>query len=217
MMTRLIPCLMAVLLLSGCYRSMGSEDKESDAGSSGTDTNTGAAADSDSDIDSDADTDADTDTYTDTDTHLDNSCLENKKAPDGNWPPDSLAACWTADALQDNTTCMSNSDCPPGGPDDPTLDCIIELGPGQCECRDDSDCGDGICRNGVCGPSFCNGILRPSMWGGCEPMTGCATPEGICTDIDAGYPGHCCEGDYPADSTGMSLGGCSTSPDCEGF
>ncbi len=63
MMARLIPLMMAVLLLGSCYKSAGSEDNDSDAG--GPDTHTGA--DADADTDSDADTDVDTDSDGDAD------------------------------------------------------------------------------------------------------------------------------------------------------
>ncbi len=48
-MRHLIPCLMAVLFLTGCYKSVGSKEKSSDAGDTSTDT--GASTDSDSDMD----------------------------------------------------------------------------------------------------------------------------------------------------------------------
>ncbi|MCP4676231.1 MAG: VCBS repeat-containing protein [Deltaproteobacteria bacterium] len=46
MMERLIPLVMAGMLLSGCYKSVESGDKDSDAGSSDTDADTDTGTDS---------------------------------------------------------------------------------------------------------------------------------------------------------------------------
>ncbi len=70
-MERLIPWLLTVLLLSGCYKSVGSRDENSDTGGSDTDSDADADSDSDTDGDSDADSDADTDSDTDGDSDAD--------------------------------------------------------------------------------------------------------------------------------------------------
>ncbi len=89
-MKHLVPCLMVILLLGGCYK-VGSSKDDTDAGVSGKDTNVSGDTDSDVDSDSDmvgdgdgdgdsdsdsdtgadADTDTDTDSDTDTDTNTD--------------------------------------------------------------------------------------------------------------------------------------------------
>ncbi len=247
-------CLIAVLLLSGCYKSVGSEDKESDAGGSGTDTNTGTDGDSDSDIDSDVDTDTDTDsdsdgdadndtdTDADTDTDSDSDMDTETIEEDTSWSTDPCLVtedcgeeecqtpnnnqCWFIDAMDENLTCRFDSECPPDGPNNPTLKCIhFEKHPvpgsllGICACHSHDNCSSGLCIEGMCRPSYCNGYYFTSMWG-CSKITealSCATPAEICADTDAGYPGYCCEGAYPANVTNFTLGGCSASPDCAGF
>ncbi len=62
-------CLVAVLLLAGCYKSTIYTEDEADTG--GPDTNTSTSTDTDADADTDADTDMDTDTDTDADTDMD--------------------------------------------------------------------------------------------------------------------------------------------------
>ncbi|MCP4675586.1 MAG: hypothetical protein GY854_08810 [Deltaproteobacteria bacterium] len=66
-----MPCIAALLLVSGCYKSSGSKEDESDASGLDTDTNTGVGADADSDSDTDADSDVDTDSDSDSDTDID--------------------------------------------------------------------------------------------------------------------------------------------------
>ncbi len=63
-MTRLIPWLTTVILLAGCYKSIGAGEDDPDTGNSDTDSNTSADADADSDGDADMDTDADMDSDT---------------------------------------------------------------------------------------------------------------------------------------------------------
>ncbi len=65
MMERLIPLVVAGMLLSSCYKSLESGDDDTDTGSLDTDTHTSADADADTDTDTDTDTDMDTDTDTD--------------------------------------------------------------------------------------------------------------------------------------------------------
>jgi Protein of unknown function (DUF1566) len=54
-------CLLAALLLSGCYKSVEYGEEDTDTGGSDTDTNPSADADSDTDSDTDTDTDSDAD------------------------------------------------------------------------------------------------------------------------------------------------------------
>lgn len=136
-----------------------------------------------------------------------------------------LDECWWEDAIQDGITCRSHADCPqeirsyfPSGDS-----CYIKSGEslGVCKCKSDVT---GLCasttagqeREGVCvadtdtsgteihicGPSFCNGYLKCSCFGGCEwwdqenlTNTPNKVVEGLNEDTDNNV--FCCEGSYP--------------------
>lgn len=128
--------------------------------------------------------------------------------------PGVVSSCWWADADHDGVMCYNDDECPSG-------ECSDE---GLCTCSDRSDCYDGVTRFGVCtaagicGPSYCDGYLVCSCWGGCESpkdLGDYSTPRQMCGDTRAGYPGFCCEGNYPSDSSGKGRGYCSPDPTCD--
>ncbi|MDJ0762633.1 MAG: hypothetical protein QNJ97_06545 [Myxococcota bacterium] len=137
--------------------------------------------------------------------------------------PGAISQCWWMDADRDGVTCSPAKPCPNGNPCDYT-----QTGPngqGLCECAVRSDCWDGATRTGLCteaglcGPSYCNGFFACSCWGGCEAVApaGYSTPGAMCQDIASGYPGYCCEGDYPADYAGVMQGFCSDAECADGL
>ncbi len=69
-MERLIPLVVAVVLLGGCYKSAESDGSDTDT-HTGADANVNSDADSDADTDTDSDTDTDNDSDTDSDTDAD--------------------------------------------------------------------------------------------------------------------------------------------------
>ena len=138
--------------------------------------------------------------------------------------PGAIALCWWQDAENDGVTCQSDTDCG-------TKTCNKDVrygddnkippnGWGLCECDSDDDCDSGICAEidgqSVCAPSFCNGYLVCACFGGCtKGNTGeYDTPEAMCSDTEGGFPGACCEGNYPGSPDGSGIGFCSTS--CDG-
>jgi hypothetical protein len=143
--------------------------------------------------------------------------------------PGAIAACWWQDAERDGVVCLTNQDC------GSTMRCNKDIvyGPydstppngwGLCGCDDDSDCQagekDGVCTEiggeKVCGPSYCNGFMVCACFGGCtEGRSGnYPSPKDMCSDTEGGFPGECCESDYPSDPDGESIGFCSNS--CDG-
>lgn len=128
--------------------------------------------------------------------------------------PGQVANCWWADAYNDGVSCYEDSDCLSGSCDEEA---------GLCNCANNVDCYDGVssfgvCReDGLCGPSYCNGYLVCSCWGGCQQANKAgpyASPQEMCGDSEAGYPGFCCEGTYPQGPEGSPQGYCSDSPFC---
>jgi hypothetical protein len=129
--------------------------------------------------------------------------------------PGQIAECWWQDAERDGATCSANSNCKNGN-----ICNKDETGPsgkGLCTCDGDEDCRDGVCFEGICGPSFCNGYLTCSCWGGCEQKYfGDAhydTPEKYCQNELATAP-YCCDGQYPNIPGTEATGYCSTSASC---
>ncbi|MCP4538445.1 MAG: hypothetical protein GY832_15020, partial [Chloroflexi bacterium] len=129
--------------------------------------------------------------------------------------PGAISECWWRDADRDGITCSASNACPDSR--DCNYDDTGPLNQGLCECEDQEDCYDGdtllgVCNaSGVCGPSYCNGYMACSCWGGCEEVTpgGYDNPEDMCEDTGSGFPGYCCEGSYSEDPTGIVLGYCS--------
>ena len=139
--------------------------------------------------------------------------------------PGAIAKCWWQDARRDGAACENDSECSSGNLCDKT----VKIGPsgserppngwGLCECDEDKDCGvdengkpTAVCTlDGRCGPSFCNGFLVCSCWGGCQEANTGGYPDhnAMCQATDDGYPGNCCEGKYPGDVDGNTLGFCS--------
>jgi hypothetical protein len=130
--------------------------------------------------------------------------------------PGQIAECWWQDAQRDSAICFSNSDCLNGNICDD--DTIGPGGEGLCTCDGDEDCEPGVCLDGVCGPSYCNGILACSCWGGCEPqdLGPYSNPNQMCQDADNGFPGFCCDGNYPKNTEGDIPGYCSNNAACSG-
>lgn len=129
--------------------------------------------------------------------------------------PGQADQCWNQDALADGAACNANSDCASG-----SCDLALNL----CNCTTDAQCGQGICTDaGKCGPSYCNGFLICSCWGGCvwwHPNDS-YTPAAACQASSL----HCCDGGYPVDPTAVGFcsntancgqGECSTALDCTG-
>jgi len=188
-----ISLLLALALLPACHSS---------SSSGGDDTDTSGDTDTDADTDGDGDSDADTDGDADTDSD-DECCASSGESVDcGSCGEDDCeegqlyVECWRADAENDGVTCVENGDCLAG-------DCNTDLH--LCKCSTDADCNDGASRlgvchttNGLCGPSWCNGYLVHSLWGGCyaPDLGGFETPEEACANADAGVSSTCCEGLY---------------------
>jgi hypothetical protein len=129
--------------------------------------------------------------------------------------PGKIAECWEKDAEDDGVTCSSGGDCPSGS-------CADN---GLCSCSKQEHCNDGDKMNGVCnkeegycGPSFCNGVIKCSCFGGCAPedLGPYANPREKCEDTAHGYPGFCCEGNYPKTPDGTVEGFCAPSNNCQG-
>ncbi len=121
--------------------------------------------------------------------------------------------CWWESAEDDGVTCVTNSDC------DITCDKTVtdpsNSNVGLCACTSDADCVSGVCDvDNRCGPSWCNGYLICSCFGGCinAELGTYVNPEAMCTDTTSGYPGTCCEGTFP-DGVG-GVGYCSDDPTC---
>ncbi len=128
--------------------------------------------------------------------------------------------CWWKDADRDGAVCGRPSDlpCPYGNSCD--LSVRGPSGQGLCRCDNENNAAN-VCRKGVClesckrcSPSFCNGYTSCSCWGGCENVfhgrnqSGdiISTPEEKCASLGKS----CCEGGYPGDPSGWSLGDCCT-------
>lgn len=129
--------------------------------------------------------------------------------------------CWIEDAENDGVTCTADGECPSGN---------CNEAEGLCICDPDlvaPQCNEGVCTEaGLCGPSWCNGYMICSCWGGCIEANEGVSPETLCDDLaDLG----CCEGTYPVqpetedDPAGSGycsddpscLGGCTSNDDCE--
>ncbi len=124
--------------------------------------------------------------------------------------------CWWESAEDDGVTCTTSSGC------DLTCDKTVtdpsNSNVGLCACTSDADCVSGVCNltDNRCGPSWCNGYLICSCFGGCinAELGTYASPEAMCSDTTSGYPGTCCEGTFP-DGIG-GVGYCSDDPTCNG-
>jgi len=193
-MKHLITWLMSMLLLWGCYKSVGSKDDGSEAGVAGIDTSSSGDADTDVDSNSDTDTDTDvdtgtfpdTDTDTDTDTDSDTDTdIDADIDIDGDSDTDCflsggftdclgsksdikdlLRECWWLDAIDDGVTCETDSDCIGEN------HCVeIQNGWKVCSCTSIEDCKDGLCviDKGICGPSRCNNFYNITCFSGCKP------------------------------------------------
>ena len=97
--------------------------------------------------------------------------------------------CWWESAEDDGVTCTTNSDC------DLTCDKTVtdpsNSNVGLCSCASDADCVSGVCNvDNRCGPSWCNGYLICSCFGGCinAELGTYVNPEAMCTDTTSGYP-----------------------------
>lgn len=142
--------------------------------------------------------------------------------------PGAVADCWWMDATRDGAVCTKHDDCASKNcRTDVTFGTEAEAPPngwGLCGCDDDEDCiADGrggacteIGGQKVCGPSFCNGYMVCACWGGCEEGKSGAyeTPGDRCSAKADGFPGECCEGEYPRDPAGGGIGFCSDA--CDG-
>ena len=151
-----------------------------------------------------------------------------------------LDECWWEDAIADGVTCSRHSDCESG-------ECVFDYdrpgatsNVGLCRCNPNvaSHCNDdlagrhGVCVKDpdlgyhVCGPSYCNGYLKCSCFGGCEwwrPEQPGVTPQDLLDSdqdaIDNRYV--CCEGTYPLGGadiiTYTGIGNCElpTALECE--
>ncbi len=202
-MERVIPLVMSVVLLGGCYKTAVSVDDDSDADHSDTNTNTSADADADTDTDTDADTDADTDTDGDTDTDVDTDTdtdtgLGTDDAGAGDCTAATVATdcsiytgnpCMEATCTSSNEciynyvnggTCYDKSDLPGmltvvTAPFDPN-DTV-------CCCDDPTDCPDHTCFASVsCDGDFNNADTFHT----CNIMQ--ANPGDSCSGSDAGNP-----------------------------
>ena len=128
--------------------------------------------------------------------------------------PGAVAGCWWQDAEQDRVVCNDDSDCAGANACNKEITVDGASPPnnwGLCECESSDDCGLGYCVNGLCGPSFCNGFLVCACWGGCTDgdAWGQDTPKDACENTAEGFPGACCEGDYPQMVDGTGTGFCS--------
>ena len=91
--------------------------------------------------------------------------------------------CWWEDAIRDGITCTIDSDCPYAVTGACVKDTVAGSNLGVCRCRPGvlTDCYDpdngkeGVCADNpdnpvvgpICGPSYCNGYLKCSCFGGC--------------------------------------------------
>lgn len=121
--------------------------------------------------------------------------------------PGDASECWMNDADQDEVLCAEASDCE-------SKSC--DKAEGRCRCTTTDDCGDGICVNGLCGPSWCNGYLVCSCWGGCEWWS--TVENQTLHDLAAEQGLFCCEGLYAAAPIDIdpSLGGYFSPTPCGG-
>ncbi len=147
MMKRLIPLVMAGMLLSGCYKSAESGDEDSDTGSSDTDTSTGADADADTDTDTDTDIDTDTDMDTDTDADTDTDSDIDSDA-DSDTDTDGDADTDTDTDTDADTDADTDTDTDTDTDLDPNCDPSYHY-PATCI---DDDCtgGEVCCQGGIC-------------------------------------------------------------------
>ncbi len=127
--------------------------------------------------------------------------------------PGKAAECWRLDAEDDGAACNQGADCISG-------DCGVD---GLCTCESNAECYNGTTHFGVCnidlktcGPSYCNGAMVCSCWGGCvqEDLDPYSSPNQMCQDLSNGFPGFCCEGNYPSSNNGKIFGYCSDNPVC---
>ena len=102
--------------------------------------------------------------------------------------PGDASECWMSDAEIDGVLCSGDGDCPSGS---------CNVAKGRCRCSDDDDCNDGVCKNSVCGPSWCNGYRVCSCWGGCEWWS--QDENQTLHDLAATQDLYCCEGVYAED------------------
>jgi hypothetical protein len=231
--------LLGALVLLGHLSCFGIEEGE-DTNDTGVGSDSDVDSDTDTDVDSNTDTnvvsDTDTESIVDTDTNkvLDTDTVSDSFDSDYTdidqccSDPGQMAECWWNDAERDGVLCSDSQPCPNG------RQCItVELSPegmGRCACNDSSDCNNGADMNGVCviepgetegvcGPSYCNGYLVCSCWGGCVDgevnREGYDTPEEFCEA--ATEFGDCIESSYPSISDGYALGRCVDNPVCDPF
>ncbi|MBN2340941.1 MAG: hypothetical protein JXX29_07230 [Deltaproteobacteria bacterium] len=129
--------------------------------------------------------------------------------------PGDASECWMSDAERDGVLCDSGTDCESG---------TCNASEGRCTCNNNDECNDGVCVDGLCGPSWCNGYLVCSCWGGCEWWS--ANAEQTLHDLAAAQGMYCCEGLYAASPidvdpslggyfTQTPCGGCSQDEDCD--
>jgi hypothetical protein len=144
--------------------------------------------------------------------------------------PGHVSDCWWKDGERDSVVCSaggtlldgSGGTCDQGCDMDPTRQGSVGRGLCMCDPGDDAQCGSNVCTEidavsgggkKVCGPSYCNGFLICSCWGGCEEAEYGRDPA---DDHEFAHPLEACvshgiecsEGDYPANTSGKYLGYC---------
>ena len=121
--------------------------------------------------------------------------------------PGAASECWMNDAENDGVLCDTNQDCDSGS---------CDLTKGRCTCDGNEECNDGVCVDGICGPSWCNGYLVCSCWGGCEWWT--TDQSRTLHDVAASQDKYCCEGVYARDPVDIdpTLGGFFSDTPCTG-
>ncbi|MBN2717370.1 MAG: hypothetical protein JXX14_16070 [Deltaproteobacteria bacterium] len=147
--------------------------------------------------------------------------------------------CWWEDAIQDGVTCRTDGDCAYAVPGACVKDPLSGSDIGLCKCRSGvtADCYDpdngrlGVCMEDpdlgtfMCGPSYCNGYLKCSCFGGCEwwdqddPDN---TPATVAAQESAATSNQvfCCEGSYPLGGNSIvayyGMGSCDATsvPEC---
>ena len=133
--------------------------------------------------------------------------------------PEDFAECWVEDAHRDGVTCTEDNAatrCASGSCADFEADfeanfeidmgrCVLTVS--LCTCAQDDECATGICREGFCRPSSCNGYQVCSCYGGCAwwwSQDSNRTFTDFCADMGL----LCLEGDYPVDP--LKLGYCTS-------
>lgn len=134
----------------------------------------------------------------------------------------SISVCWWQDAERDQVVCTESWQDNCTGSNSCITNIPLEgFNPpndwGLCGCDTDEDCNLGVCTDdGICGPSFCNGYMACSCWGGCAEADpyGYENFQQMCADVNSGLPGFCCESNYPNNRSGTAIGYCSADPLC---